>query len=141
MPWRYSNSQPQPAGGHHHWRTQEYFSGGGGRGFTPGIFSGGSKNLVADRGQRERGSGGGNPLVRGSTRFSNELNPYSDYAFMDVYSTGVSRNLCHKLFLGIPHPHLSKKCSYQHGPKSEHVPRYRLLCRNPRNAVINISAA
>ena len=33
----------------------------------PGIFSGGgSTNSVEDRGQRERGSGGGNPLVRGS---------------------------------------------------------------------------
>ena len=27
---------------------------------------GGSTNSVEDRGQRERGSGGGNPLVRGS---------------------------------------------------------------------------
>ena len=27
---------------------------------------GGSKNSVEDRGQRERGSGGGSPLVRGS---------------------------------------------------------------------------
>ena len=36
------------------WRTQEFFSGGG------------STNSVEDRGQRERGSGGGNPLVRGS---------------------------------------------------------------------------
>ena len=33
------------------WRTQEFFSGG-------------STNSVEDRGQRERGSGGGNPLVR-----------------------------------------------------------------------------
>ena len=33
----------------------------------PGIFSGGgSTNSVEDRGQRERGSGGGSPLVRGS---------------------------------------------------------------------------
>jgi len=35
----------------------------------PGIFLGGgegSTNLVEDRGQRERGSGGGSPLVRGS---------------------------------------------------------------------------
>ena len=33
----------------------------------PGIlFGGGSTNLVEDRGQRERGSGGGSPLVRGS---------------------------------------------------------------------------
>jgi hypothetical protein len=33
----------------------------------PGIlFVGGSTNSVEDRGQRERGSGGGSPLVRGS---------------------------------------------------------------------------
>jgi len=36
----------------------------------PGIFfgeaGGGSTNSVEDRGQRRRGSGGGNPLVRGS---------------------------------------------------------------------------
>ena len=35
----------------------------------PGILfgaGGGSTNSVDDRGQRERGSGGGNPLVRGS---------------------------------------------------------------------------
>ena len=33
----------------------------------PGIFfGGGSTNSVEDRGQRERGSGGGSPLVRGS---------------------------------------------------------------------------
>jgi hypothetical protein len=39
------------------WRTQEFCSGGGG---------GGSKNSIEDRGQRERGSGGGSPLVKGS---------------------------------------------------------------------------
>ena len=34
----------------------------------PGIFFGGGfpTNSVEDRGQRERGSGGGSPLVRGS---------------------------------------------------------------------------
>ena len=35
----------------------------------PGILigeAGGSTNSVEDRGQRERGSGGGSPLVRGS---------------------------------------------------------------------------
>jgi hypothetical protein len=33
----------------------------------PGILlSGGSKHAVEDRGQRERGSGGGSPLVKGS---------------------------------------------------------------------------
>jgi hypothetical protein len=30
---------------------------------------GGSTNSVEDRGQRERGSGGGSPLVRGSAQF------------------------------------------------------------------------
>jgi hypothetical protein len=49
----------------------------------PGIFSGWglrqeffgggcSTNSVEDSGQRERGSGGGSPLVRGSTQFANE---------------------------------------------------------------------
>jgi hypothetical protein len=33
---------------------------------------GGSANSVEDGGQRERGSGGGNPLVRGSAQFANE---------------------------------------------------------------------
>ena len=37
------------------WRTQEFCSGGGG-----------STNSVEDRGQREQGSGGGSPPVRGS---------------------------------------------------------------------------
>jgi len=37
------------------WRTQEFFSG-----------ERGSTNSVEGRGQRERGSGGGSPLVRGS---------------------------------------------------------------------------
>jgi hypothetical protein len=40
------------------------------RNFVPG--GGGSTNSVEDRGQRERGSGGGSPLVRGSTQFTNE---------------------------------------------------------------------
>ena len=35
------------------WHTQEFFQGG-------------STNSVEDRGQTERGSGGGSPLVRGS---------------------------------------------------------------------------
>ena len=32
----------------------------------PGILYGGSTNSVEDRAQRERGSGGGSPIVRGS---------------------------------------------------------------------------
>jgi hypothetical protein len=31
----------------------------------------GSTNSVEDRGQRERGSGGGSPIVRGSAQFEN----------------------------------------------------------------------
>jgi hypothetical protein len=42
------------------WRTQDFFWGGG------------STNSVEDRGQRKWGSGGGSPLVRGSTQFANE---------------------------------------------------------------------
>jgi hypothetical protein len=57
------------------WRTQEFFQG---RRVRPGILSRCSTNSVEDRGQRERGSGGGSPLVRGSTQFANEWNPYSD---------------------------------------------------------------
>jgi hypothetical protein len=37
------------------------------------FFMGGSStNSVEDRGQGERGSGGGSPLVMGSTQFANE---------------------------------------------------------------------
>jgi hypothetical protein len=36
------------------------------------FFGGGSTNSVEDRGQRERGSGGVSPLVRGFTQFANE---------------------------------------------------------------------
>ena len=43
--------------GCYQWRTQEFCSGVGG---------GVSTNSVEDRGQRERGSGGGSPLVRDS---------------------------------------------------------------------------
>jgi hypothetical protein len=40
--------------------------------YTTNFFSGDSTNAVEDRRQREQGSGGGSPLVRGSTQFSNE---------------------------------------------------------------------
>jgi hypothetical protein len=49
--------------------TQDFFE----EGFRPRIFfQGGSTNSVEDRGQRERGSGGVSPLVRGSAQFANE---------------------------------------------------------------------
>jgi hypothetical protein len=51
------------------WRTQKFFSGGV---FARNFFEGGSTNSDEDRGQRERRSGGGSPLVRGSTQFANE---------------------------------------------------------------------
>jgi hypothetical protein len=70
----------------------------------PGIFQGGlrqdfswgdgsSTNSVEDRGQRERGSGSGSILVSGSTQFSNERNPYSDYVVTVVYSTELGIRL------------------------------------------------
>jgi len=37
-------------------------------------------------------------------------------------SIQMSQNLCHKLFLGIPHPQLSKKVPINTGPK---VNRFR----------------
>jgi hypothetical protein len=39
---------------------------------TRNFFGEGSTNSVEDRGQREWGSGGGIPLVMGSTQFANE---------------------------------------------------------------------
>jgi hypothetical protein len=61
----------------------------------PGIFSrrGGSTNSVEDRGQTEWGFGGGSPLVRDSTQFANEWNPYSDKVVTDVYSTELGIRL------------------------------------------------
>jgi hypothetical protein len=50
---------------------RNFFRGGGD--YARIFFKGkGSKNSVEDRGQRERRSGGGSPLVRGSTQFANE---------------------------------------------------------------------
>jgi hypothetical protein len=46
----------------------------------PGILFGGggsSTNLVEDTGQREQGSGGSSPIVRGFAHFANEGNPCS----------------------------------------------------------------
>jgi hypothetical protein len=43
------------------WRTQEFCLAGGG-----------STNSVEHRGQKERGSEGRSPLVRGSAQFANE---------------------------------------------------------------------
>jgi hypothetical protein len=40
-------------------------------------------------------------------------------------------------FPGYSPPQIKQKSSHQHGSKSEQVLRYPLLCKNPRNAVIN----
>jgi hypothetical protein len=40
--------------------------------YARNFLRGDSTNSVEDRGQRERGSGGGGPLVRGFTQFANE---------------------------------------------------------------------
>jgi hypothetical protein len=53
------------------WRTQEFFRRGG---YSWKFWGGGGglTNSVEDRGQRDWGSGGGSPLVRGSAHFANE---------------------------------------------------------------------
>jgi hypothetical protein len=50
------------------------FFGGRGGGLRQEFFLGGRVSTISveDRGQRERGPGGGSPLVRGSTQFANE---------------------------------------------------------------------
>jgi hypothetical protein len=59
----------------------------GGSGVPRNFFGGGSStNSVEGRGQREWRSGGGSPLVRGSTQFANECNRYSYYVVMDLFS-------------------------------------------------------
>jgi hypothetical protein len=59
------------------WRTQEFCSGGGG-----------STNSVEDRGQRERGSGGGSPLVRDSGGSCNLVQGISFHSkIFSIFST------------------------------------------------------
>jgi hypothetical protein len=65
----------------HLWRTKEFFGEG--------------------VGQRERESGGCSPLVKGSTQFANEWNPYSDYVVTDVFSTELGIRLS---FIKTSHP-------------------------------------
>jgi hypothetical protein len=54
------------------------------------FFWRGSTNSVENRGQRERGSGDGSPLVRGSAQFTNERNLYS-YSYGYIFHR--TRNL------------------------------------------------
>jgi len=61
------------------------------------------------------------------------LKRYKLKIYMGIYR--VFQYLCHKLFLGIPHPKISKKGSYQHGSKNEQVPRYPVPCKNLRIAI------
>jgi hypothetical protein len=49
------------------------------------ILGGVNKFSRGQRAQR-KGMWDGSLLVRASTRFANELNPYSDYVVMDAYS-------------------------------------------------------
>ena len=74
----------------HQWRTQEFCSGGGG-----------STNSVEDRGQRERESGGGSPLVRGSGGSCNLVQEISfhivKFPYFLVFKTIYDDNqfICH----------------------------------------------
>jgi hypothetical protein len=73
-----------------------------------------------------------------NTIYSVKCTPYD--ANIGIYIQGVSKPMS-QTFPGYFPPPLKKNSSYQYGSKSEQVPRYPLLCRNPRNAVIRISAA
>jgi len=74
----------------HQWRTQEFCAGGGG-----------STNSVEDRGQRERESGGGSPLVRGSGGSCNLVQEISfhivKFPYFLVFKTIYDDNqfICH----------------------------------------------
>ena len=59
----------------------------------PGILfeGGGSTNSVEDRGQREQGSGGGSPLVRGSGDSCNLVQEISFYIAKFVLIFGTLR--------------------------------------------------
>jgi hypothetical protein len=57
----------------------------------PGIFfrAGGSTNSAEDSGQREGGSGGSSPLVRGFTQFVIERNPYIPIRLLQIIFHGT----------------------------------------------------
>ena len=57
-------------------------------------------------------------------------------SFIYIYIEGVPKPMS-QTSLGYSLPLIKQKSSHQHGSKSEQVPRYPLLCRNPRNAVIS----
>jgi hypothetical protein len=50
----------------------------------PGIFFGGVQQIRLRTEQREWGSGGSSPIVRGFTQFVNGQNPYSDYVVTEL---------------------------------------------------------
>jgi hypothetical protein len=55
----------------------------------------GSTNSVEERGQREWGSGGSSPLVRGSAQFANEWNTFLLGCYRCIFhGTGNSVQLC-----------------------------------------------
>jgi len=56
--------------------------------------------------------------------------------FLYIYTQNVPKPMSQTSPSYSP-PKIKQKISYQHGSKSEQVPRYPQLCTNPRNAVIN----
>jgi len=55
------------------------------------------------------------------------------YIYIHIYR-GVSKPMS-QTFPGYSTPPNKQKSSYQYGSKSEQVPRYPVLCRNPRIAI------
>jgi hypothetical protein len=59
------------------------------------------------------------------------------YIYIYIYIYVCVSKPMSQTFPGYSPPPIKPKSSYEHGSKSEQVPRYPLLCRNLRNAVIN----
>jgi hypothetical protein len=81
----------QKISGHEALDHYQYWSSGVHRNFFRGVW--GSRNSVVDRWHRDGDLGGGSLLVRGSTQFAGEWNPYSDKVVTNLFSTELGIRL------------------------------------------------
>jgi hypothetical protein len=86
------------------WNKYQIFNWGKWSRATQKFYSGGSTNSVDDRGHKEWGTGGGSPLIRGSTEFSNEWNPVFIFGSYECifHRTGNSAQLCQNVGTELP---------------------------------------
>jgi hypothetical protein len=62
------------------------------------------------------------PYINEIHGLRNKMPSKISHPYIYIYIYRVSQNLCHRLFLGIPHPNLSKNIPINMGPK---VNRFR----------------